>query len=246
MFRGPASFWRFVRAFWSNWWSGMSGAFSVPLALYATYVEDQHAKLGYAALAALVFVMAAFFVWRAEKLKVLEMEHRLSPNTRVFVEPVNHGVRELLTDTLGEMPKQKWVQLSVQNLSENALLGCEAFLTRVARQTDISNPNIIDVFTQLCWDLSTTDQLDIPHGRTVNVHLFSMQSGTPGLHVHTAFPTKYRYHTEIQTPDRYRLDVIVTSRNAPTVRRSFILDWQDYDNVKLIEAIPSPPTPGSA
>jgi hypothetical protein len=66
----------FTRALFGNWWTWLSGLFSVPATFLALYVSNDAAKIvwGLAALGSLWF--AAYRVWKAEHDKVVEHDEK--------------------------------------------------------------------------------------------------------------------------------------------------------------------------
>lgn len=76
------NFQSFVRAFWPNLFALMSGGPSVPAAIAALYVDPLWAKILLWITVATCLVFAAYFVWRSERRKVMEMTEKLRPKIK--------------------------------------------------------------------------------------------------------------------------------------------------------------------
>ncbi len=87
-----ARFWDFVRSFWGNWFSLMSGTPAVPAAIFALYVENNIARILFGVTAIGCLVFSAYLVWRVERKKVIELEAKLTPTMRLFINPDVNGV----------------------------------------------------------------------------------------------------------------------------------------------------------
>lgn len=66
----PPTLENFAKAFSGNWLAWMSGAPSVPFAIYALFAPEQQKAL-FVALAFLCVLLAAFWVWRKERKAAL-------------------------------------------------------------------------------------------------------------------------------------------------------------------------------
>jgi hypothetical protein len=73
------SFSQFLRALWAQWFSAMSGPLAVPLGIAAVFVESTLAKVLLGGTAVLCLVLAAYFTWRYEAQKVIELEGKIEP-----------------------------------------------------------------------------------------------------------------------------------------------------------------------
>jgi hypothetical protein len=60
----------------------MSGGPSVPLAILALFVESDAAKIGLWITAAVCVVLSAYFVWRPERLKVIDLTEQIRPKLK--------------------------------------------------------------------------------------------------------------------------------------------------------------------
>src|SRR5260370_36304080 len=69
---------QFLSAFAAQWFTAMSGALSVPLAVLAFFVNNEAARLILACTAAICFIVAAYYVWKKERVRAIEAEEKLS------------------------------------------------------------------------------------------------------------------------------------------------------------------------
>ena len=71
-----------IKEFWmaltSQWFTAMSGGLSVPLAIMAFFVPNETAKSVLALTATACFIVAAFSVWKSERLLVISANKRAS------------------------------------------------------------------------------------------------------------------------------------------------------------------------
>jgi len=79
----------FWRAIFARWFTAMSGPLSVPAAIASTLASNNAAKLVLGMTALACFVFTAFWVWRTERLKVIELEQRLDPKLTLQFVPEN-------------------------------------------------------------------------------------------------------------------------------------------------------------
>jgi hypothetical protein len=94
-----AGFKSFLRAFCRDWFTGMSGALSVPLMIWATFVDEWWAQIGLALTAVACGVWASYSVWRVQREKVRALEETVRPrfeilNPRVLITEVGDGQEE--------------------------------------------------------------------------------------------------------------------------------------------------------
>jgi hypothetical protein len=68
----------FASAFWRNWFALMSGSPSVPVAIFAFYLENQIAKLALWATAAGCLILSAYQLWKPERTKAVELQSQLA------------------------------------------------------------------------------------------------------------------------------------------------------------------------
>lgn len=217
----------------------MSGGASVPFAIAAVYYSDSEVlQVFLCALSCAWF--AAYRIWKPERQRVCELEERLAPRIRVFLDSTCNGIREVKVER-GD--KSKWVQIMVEPLTEGPLIQCEARLLRVARLSPA--PQIIVNEPVFChWSNRPHDQhqIDIPSGVAQPANLLAV-TGEVAIHHNVVrrghigiktSPTKVDLSTEIQKPGRYRFEVHVSARDAPAASAALILDWDGtFDNVSI-------------
>jgi hypothetical protein len=84
----------FIRAFWPNWFALMSGGPSVPAAMSALYVDELWAKIALWITAFTCLVLSAYFVWRPERKKIIELHDKISPKITCSFSADIHGCIE--------------------------------------------------------------------------------------------------------------------------------------------------------
>lgn len=67
----------FARAFRDHWFAAMSGAVSVPFSIATAVVADNYAKTIFAVLTFFSAFFACYRIWRAERIKVREIQEKL-------------------------------------------------------------------------------------------------------------------------------------------------------------------------
>ena len=126
----------FARSFFGNWFAYMSGGPSVPVAIAALYVESNVAKILLWVTAVGCIVISAYFVWRAERITVIELKAKLASKIRLFINPHAKGVMEIPAALLSQPGigiKGKWIQFSVSCATDAPLVDCEAWLASIER-----------------------------------------------------------------------------------------------------------------
>src|SRR4051812_1584711 len=73
----PPSVRSFVRAFGGHWFEYMSGGPSVPLMIAALFMPNHALAIGSGLLGIVCGVLASYFVWGAERKKVVALEKQL-------------------------------------------------------------------------------------------------------------------------------------------------------------------------
>jgi hypothetical protein len=150
MERLQARFRDFIHAYWPNWFALMSGGPSVPAAIAAFWVQSDVAKIALWATVAFCFVLSAFFIWRAERLKVIEFTERLKPKFQVAfdAEPVGivDGI-ERTTVLVGvsangtaieriNNKRTKYLRLCINATDEVPINACEAYIVQLDKRRD--------------------------------------------------------------------------------------------------------------
>ncbi len=70
--------WEFICAFVQNWAALMTGAPTLPLAVWGGYFAPDEQKFWFFCLAAICLVIAAFFVWSKERIALNVAENKLA------------------------------------------------------------------------------------------------------------------------------------------------------------------------
>jgi hypothetical protein len=230
---GPTSPMEFTRAFRFTWFDAMSGGASVPFMVLAAWLDSSWGKAICAALAFACGWLAAYRVWKREKENALGLEERLSPRINAFLDPECNGVRVVETLIPAERrrgPDSKWVQLSVRSTTDAPLIDCETRLLRVERINDDQSIEVVSDEPAYCeWSNSPQDQrirMNIPAEVAQPANLFSIHDIADAELIPETRPNiKPELLREIQAPGKYRLAIAVSARDAPTVRKSLLLEW---------------------
>jgi len=67
----------FLKAWWSDWLTRMSGPLTVPFAILALYVSSQSFRVLYAVLAIVCAIYTSYRIWLTERLRVETLTHEL-------------------------------------------------------------------------------------------------------------------------------------------------------------------------
>jgi hypothetical protein len=138
----------FLRSFWGQWLTRMSGPLTVPFAVLALYTSQTGPKLLFAAMAILCGLVSAYGVWAAERKARINLEKRIDelewPSNRPrisFLEWGNVELQYLPTNHHPAMVGQKGFYLS--NDGDVALeVRIDAFLIGDTRATSKIIPRI--------------------------------------------------------------------------------------------------------
>jgi hypothetical protein len=138
----------FVRSFGGHWFIYMSGAPSVPAAMLALYVENDIAKILLGLTAIGCAVLSAYFVWRAERLKVIDLTEKTTQKFKLSFHPECEGITttpiRISRPAVGsphirvENYEGHYVRIRVEAIRPTPVRQCVAFITRVQKETDNS------------------------------------------------------------------------------------------------------------
>lgn len=133
-----ARFRDFLRAFWPNWFALMSGGPSVPLAIWAFFVENNTAKIGLWITTAVCALLSAYFVWRPERKSVIDLTEKIRPKLKCTFDRSDSGcVRRNVPLTLS---KNFGSLSSVSSSSSSSV----AYLSKVTGHMSISRAGASD------------------------------------------------------------------------------------------------------
>lgn len=131
----------FAKAVAAHWLSLMSGAPSVFLAIGAALVPDVTAKILLVAVAMFCAVAAAYFVWRVERQKVIELNARLRPRLKCAF---SHDLPGCVVRTRLEYPTGSYTEgsvgatyfrLRIETVTDLPVLGMVANLIQISRDS---------------------------------------------------------------------------------------------------------------
>jgi len=228
-----SSFWAGVR---EHWLEGMSGAVSVPFMIAAVLAGEAWATvllmmLGYASL-----LFAAWRLWDEQRQKVSDLEVRLAPRIRLFLDPSCNGVRTVGSKIFqnGTLLKSKWVQVMVAPIGEAPLLECAVQLLRVSRIGTVLDEMIISEPLFCHWSNRehTDHTIRIDCGISHPANLIAAYPNQP-LGVKT-WPVKYDLIEALKQPGKYRFEIQASAKDAQPTNASVVLDWAgSYDSISV-------------
>lgn len=234
---------------WAEWASRVTGSLSAILVLTGLGISiagafgakvpaDSIIQLGTWLLAAICGGQAAFSVWAREHKQKLYLDEKLTPKI-AFSIPEKNGV---LTIPVQSGALSKWVQITVQSVTDAPLVECEVWVNDIVRLNhDGTEVSIFDEPARCEWSQRQgIFTLTIRPGVLQRANLLSLFEETSATHpVSIPIPrldfVKIILNTEIQTPGRYRIRLVATADKTPSVHKSFIFEWSDFDNVALRE-----------
>jgi hypothetical protein len=166
-------------------------------------------------------------------------EGKLVP--RILVGAGVRVVETLFEEDRRRGPDSKWVQLLVKSATDAPLIACEARLLNVERVNDDGSTEPISDEPIYCeWANTPPEQrmrMSVPAGVTQPANVFSVHDvADPELKPETLPHVKPGLLREIQAPGKYRLNIAVSADDAPTVPKSFLLEWDcSYGNIGIKE-----------
>jgi hypothetical protein len=123
----------FWRAVFSSWATRMSGPASVPAAIAATYLSNSVAKALFGITAIGCILFTAYWVWRVQRLRVIELERALDPRLTLDFMPdlAPWVMRTELTHVSPPFNHALYVRVRVQSAMQIA--NCRGILKRVLK-----------------------------------------------------------------------------------------------------------------
>jgi hypothetical protein len=172
---------------------------------------------------------------------IASFNERLKPKINLSLDERTRGVAFAPTEFMGSPPRSgppsKWVQFCVSCATDTSLIDCEAFLTSGYKLDDTDQPTgeqLIEEDINCAWSQLGETKVTIHPLRVLRANIFSIYESLDRIVVKPeTVPMKIRLRNAIQTPGRYRLQTLVTARDAPSKTESFIFEWRDFNNVTL-------------
>ncbi|PYX16847.1 MAG: hypothetical protein DMG84_05980 [Acidobacteria bacterium] len=97
----------YLRAFFGDWLTGMSGPLSVPFAALAVWSQQREQKIIWGCLAAVAAMFGSYRVWRKER--ILAYEQVLLLKSRLAVPSRDSGAYADKQEVLQLLRKRKWI-----------------------------------------------------------------------------------------------------------------------------------------
>ena len=131
----------------------------------------------------------------------------------------------------------KRVQVIVKSLGDSPLLECQAELEQVEVLNSHGSTMILDDQLRVEWSNLDADErfskITVPAGSQNRVNLFFIKCVEGGYLIPVIPHPKEAFMEAISKPGSYKISVLVSSVSAKAVRRQFILNWSDYENISL-------------
>jgi hypothetical protein len=112
---GPITY---LREFFTDWLSGMSGPLSVPFAAFAVFSQSTRPRVIWGCLALLAALFGSYRVWQRERLarhaKVAELQHQIEQLTQLVERlSARDGTERVWAELVRDDGKQQNVELSL-------------------------------------------------------------------------------------------------------------------------------------
>jgi len=149
----------FTRALFGNWWTWLSGLFSVPATFLALYVSNDAAKIVWALAALGSLWFAAYRVWKTEHDKVVEHDEKkrqLLDDIAALREKVgDYRINMEFDHNAGHFNQNAWQQKygaldteiasKIEQLSSKAEARTYRYRGNLQRPINIVRPVLIDI-----------------------------------------------------------------------------------------------------
>ncbi|CAN5922686.1 hypothetical protein BH11PSE3_BH11PSE3_06400 [soil metagenome] len=161
---------QYVRAFGARWAAIMSGSLSVPFALASQFLDQwQGAITG--ALTASCLIVASYFIWKAEREKVIALEaeiEKLNDERDAIAPPVQ---------TQFSQPEFGQWRLTLTNLSDRQIKNCQVLLRAL---TEISTGRVMQLGEAFSEVSDGRAQFTIPRRGSATVVIMGLTAPRPG------------------------------------------------------------------
>jgi hypothetical protein len=223
----------FVKAFGGWWLIAMSGPLSVPFALAGAFFPNGYVRYLSITLAFICAWAAAFGLWRIERERVRQLEVRLIPKARIFLDPKHHGIEAF---NAPNHTRPKYVQVSIECCTEEPLLKCQAKVYKIERLKAAGEPDIVlSNFMNCIWDNApdgSNPEISVHPGVPQRANLFAVGEKSRLLELQF-IQRRQKLMDEMQQPADYRISIAFVT-DTMTERASFIFHWTgSYDGISL-------------
>jgi hypothetical protein len=113
--------WDYVKALWAEWNTRLMGLLAAPLAIGAAFISDEKWKTTSWIVAAVMFVIASFLVWRREFKERVALQQKEEGLPNIILVPRGFYVEDrllLMSDTIGPQGQA----INVRQKTMNSLL----------------------------------------------------------------------------------------------------------------------------
>ena len=224
----------FIYVIWRHWGPLMSGAFSVPFAALAVFVDSAYGRFLWGLMAIAAFLTSSYLIWARERKTVIELREAIRPKIRVVYDENEPSCNSIISFSDGT--KSRCIRLKVENTGTTQLQGCEGWC-------------IIDRFPlagsfRLIWAGASkpgtvpgiTGDVDLVKAVPRFVQVFRIRKSN---HVIPATEGEVWLLDEQNkfVPGDYQFDVILKGMDeADTVFYSLKLNWTgDWQTTKIID-----------
>jgi hypothetical protein len=148
-----ASFLEFLKAIWNGWWTAMSGPLSVPATLIAvaplhTWLAENYVPTAQTLAMATAFICAwatGYLVWKKERIRLLELEDRLTCKIRLSLKydptGMTTGIEIGKDQNEGDAP---YIQVCAEPANDSTIYEARASITNIEhRSNDASGYTVI-------------------------------------------------------------------------------------------------------
>lgn len=202
----------------------LSNLFFIFLALIVTWVA--------------IFIIRLFFApgrLHGDALdKIIVLSELTVPKIKVSLITSNSGVQVVKTRLNGDPatpgPLSKWLQISVESVTNAALEDCAAYVTKIQRlEPDGSIKDLLFESVFCNWsqaDSAEMKRIKIPALVPQAANIFSINDNQPRPQLLLEFNhRKFQLEDEMQIPGKYKIEIVVSANGTGSVKKHFLLDW---------------------
>lgn len=216
----------------------MSGPIAVPLGIFAFFVENTAARICLAMTAIACFVFASYWVWRIERLRVKDLEARLTPKLDILFRDHAPFIHKTFF-TLGQADVL-YVAVRPIAVTPEPVKNCVGYLSAVFK-LDPDNatwlPTSFSMRQQLEWGAVGYGKLDIDQDTIQLLNVFRVAQNDPRLCPVVEKPLNENVSLFNNLAAVFRFDIVVRGDGAPaaklSLRAALSAAWDDVQ-VSLI------------